>query len=203
VISAVLFLPQTSSITRPKMSFFKKFGSEFEAFLGDKDKDKEKEKKDKKDSHGERSASDSYYGGCGAPSYQQPPVPYQQSPSPYQPYQQPGFTPQPPQQYAYGMPPPIPHHPTSYEHGHVQPYYAPPSYPPPPPGNAQLPPGWAARFDENYKSWYYINESTGVSRIASISAAVISNVLADSAVGASERWPNCWFGYVDSRARWC
>jgi hypothetical protein len=61
------------------------------------------------------------------------------------------------------MPPPVLQHPTSYEHGHIQPYYAPPSYPPPPPGNAQLPPGWAARFDENYKSWYYINESTWVS----------------------------------------
>jgi hypothetical protein len=79
------------------MSFFKKLGFEFEAFLGDKDKDKEKEKKDKKYSHGERSASDSYYGG-GAPSYQQPPVPYQQSPSHYQPYQQRRYTPQPPQQ---------------------------------------------------------------------------------------------------------
>jgi hypothetical protein len=137
------------------MSFFKKIGSEF----GDKDK------------AGQRSAPDGYNGQSHG-YYQRPP--YQQQPYPHQPGygppQQPGYGPPQqssygspqPQYAAYGAPPPVPHRP-SYE---GQAYYPPPPVPPPAPGNAELPPGWAARFDENFKSWYYVNEATRVRLLA-------------------------------------
>lgn len=160
------------------MSFFKKLGAEFESFMGDKDEKKD-EKKDKKDQHGEapyaeRSAGDPYYSSEGQThGYAQPPPAHQ--PAPYQQHQQPGYGqapyqsgPPPTHDYAYGHPPPVPQHPDAHGapaphyDGHSQAYYAPPSFPPPQPGAAQLPPGWAARFDENYKSWYYVNEATRV-----------------------------------------
>ncbi|KAH8153379.1 uncharacterized protein LAJ45_02191 [Morchella importuna] len=149
------------------MSFFKKLGAEFESFLGDKDE--KKEKKVDKHSEATRSADQYGYPAQQAPSYSAPPA--------HNPY---GV---PPPHSGYGAPP-MPQQYYDQSQGHAAPsyghdgqaYYAPPPFPPPVPGPSQCPPGFVARFDENYKTWYYVNEHTRVSQWhhPSVGAGVIS-----------------------------
>lgn len=158
------------------MSFFKKLTSDFESLMGD---DK------KKDKHSEERSAPDGYPGYGAPPQGYPPQPqYQQQ----QPYQQPGYGAPSPAPYGapspapYGAPSPAPYGapptpgygapPQGYapqpQYGAPAPsydqqaYYPPPPFPPPVPGRA--PAGWAARFDEQYKQWYYVNEATRVAQ---------------------------------------
>jgi hypothetical protein len=77
----------------------------------------------------------------------------------------------PPQ--GYGQPSPQPHADAAPSYGHQQTYYPPPAFPPPAAGSA--PPGWVARFDENYKTWYYVNEATRIPQWAHPAAVPTSS----------------------------
>ncbi|KAL7266333.1 hypothetical protein RUND412_011123 [Rhizina undulata] len=83
----------------------------------------------------------------------------------------------PPSGYAPPPPGPPPGYNNQYPPAQQGPgYYPPPSFPPPPPGPERLPRGWASRWDDRERQYYYTNLSTGVSQWAHPEAIAPQNL---------------------------